>query len=101
MEAKMRRTFQFRGVICALILTMIATTFSANGQLSSRMIADLNPGTNGSFPSNFFVYKNSLVFSASTPATGRELWGVNGTNIYLIQDINSTVTDLGGGVFVG
>ncbi|HWF18526.1 MAG TPA: hypothetical protein VG754_04635, partial [Verrucomicrobiae bacterium] len=90
----MRRTIRFQNLIIALILVVMATAFSADGQLiASRMIADLNPGSSGSYPSNLYVYKNSLVFSATTPATGRELWGFDGTNVNLIKDIDPGAGD--------
>jgi ELWxxDGT repeat protein len=97
----MKRTIRSQITVITLMLMAMATTISANGQLlAGRMIADLNPG-GGSYPSNLYAYKSTLVFSATTPATGKEPWGFDGTNVFLIKDINGTVTDIGGGVIIG
>jgi ELWxxDGT repeat protein len=75
------------------VILGIMIALPANGQiLANRVIADLNPGSSGSYPTNLFVYKNKLVFSASTVATGREPWEFDGTNVSLIADINPVVT---------
>ena len=66
----------------------------------ARRIADLNPGSVGSFPSNFTTFSGQLFFSAYTLSTGRELWKFDGTNVALVADINPTADDLGG-VFEG
>jgi ELWxxDGT repeat protein len=88
---KMGRIIRLRNLIITLIFVVMAIALSAHGQLTaSRMIADLNPGPAGSYPTNFYVYKGTLVFNASTAATGSALWGFDGTNIYLIKDVDST-----------
>jgi ELWxxDGT repeat protein len=88
--------------ITVFVFAALALAPSANGQLlANRLITDLNPGGSGSYPTNLYVYKSCLFFSATTTATGRELWGFNGTNVSLVSNINSTVTDAGGGLFIG
>jgi len=86
----------------ALAVFAAVIVLPAGGQiLADRLITDLNPGTSGSYPTNFYVYNGSLVFSAYTTNYGRELWKFDGTSVTLISNINSTVTDAGGGVYVG
>ncbi len=78
-------------------------SLSANAEVltASHLIGDLNPGSDGSFPSNFVTFSSALYFSATTAAQGRELWKFDGTSILLTSNINDTVTDVGGGLFVG
>jgi ELWxxDGT repeat protein len=80
------------------LLTATLTTFGG-GEL--RLLADLNPGAVGSFPSNITVFANSVYFGAYTLETGRELFRYDGTNITLVADINETKDDMGGGVMEG
>lgn len=44
----------------------------------TRLLADLHPGTRGSFPSRFFEWKGKVYFSAFT-YDGEELWTSDGT----------------------
>jgi ELWxxDGT repeat protein len=83
-----------------LLIIAIATiqTFAA-GQL--QRLADLNPGSVGSFPSNITVFANSVYFGGYTLETGRELFKYDGTNVTLAADINDTKDDLGGGTLEG
>jgi len=74
---------------------------TAQSQPVARRVADLNPGLNGSFPSNLTVFGSALYFSASTTDTGRELWKYNGAGITLVSNINDTLQDIGSGVFIG
>lgn len=67
----------------------------------ARLIADLNPGPVGSYPSNFTTFAGSLYFGAYTQATGFELFKFDGTNVSLVADINPTVDDIGFGVLEG
>jgi len=74
---------------------------SASAQTNVQRIADLNPGANGSFPSNLTVFGSALYFSAYATNTGRELWKYDGTSIGLVSNINATSRDIGFGVIVG
>jgi len=38
------------------------------------LVADLNPGSGSSFPANLFCWNGVLLFTATTPALGRELY---------------------------
>ena len=85
-----------------LISLMISRHASAADFLTaSHLVSDLNPGSNGSFPSNFTTFSSSLYFSAYTFTTGRELWRYDGTSIVLTTNINDTGTDIGGGLMEG
>jgi ELWxxDGT repeat protein len=80
-----------------LCIALLRPAWASDAQLA----ADLNPGPNGSFPSNLTTHANILFFSAYTFDIGRELWKCDGTNITLVADINETKDDLGGGLSEG
>ncbi len=44
------------------------------------MLKDINPGNEGSYPSDFVVINGTLYFTAYTPSSGVELWKTDGTN---------------------
>jgi ELWxxDGT repeat protein len=94
---KPRLLFRFFVLLLALALS---TTRDGIGS-DAVQLADLNPGSGGSFPSNLTVFASSLFFNAYTLSTGRELWKTDGTNITLVADINDTSDDIGGGVREG
>ena len=57
---------------------------------TAALVDDIFPGTSSSQPINFFVYNNTLLFSAeSTTSTGAELWKSDGTTAgtALVKDI--------------
>jgi ELWxxDGT repeat protein len=89
--------------LCAALAIIAAglVPCPANSQPLLRRVADLNPGTNGSFPSNLTVFASQLYFSAYTTNTGRELWQYDGAGITLLSNINDTVKDIGFGIFIG
>lgn len=96
----MKRMMQIPILFAAGVL-LAAINFPANAQLiGTRQVADLNPGSTGSFPTNLVAFSGSLYFNAYTLATGQELWRYDGTVITLTSNINDTADDLGG-VFEG
>ncbi len=64
--------------------------FSDASIAGTVMIKDINPGTSGSNPTNYFPYNSKLLFTAND-ANGIELWisdgSLAGTN--LVKDINA------------
>lgn len=60
---------------------------------TTAMVADINPGTNGSNPIilNSVVLQNKLVFLASIDASGYELWTTDGTagGTSMLKDLNT------------
>lgn len=85
-----------------IVLSLFAVSLLpllAQAQLVATRVADLNPGANGSFPTNATIFDNRLFLSATTTATGRELWQYNGAVITLVSNLNPiTVADGLGGV---
>jgi ELWxxDGT repeat protein len=60
---------------------------------TTEMIADINPGTDGSYPLvlNSVIINNRFIFMASTKSNGSELWssdGIKGGSTTMIKDIN-------------
>jgi len=60
---------------------------------TTQLLADINPGSNGSFPllNNYVVLKDNLIFSASTDDSGYELWMTDGTSsgTKMLKDLNT------------
>lgn len=56
---------------------------------SVQLVRDINPGEDGSFPSNLFTWNGVTYFSAYSPDLGRELWRTDGTSsgTFLLKDI--------------
>jgi ELWxxDGT repeat protein len=79
-------------------LVLVSEVRAATG---ARLLADLNPGSVGSYPSNFTGFGGALYFSAYTLQTGFELWRYNGSTVTLAADINPTADDIGSGVLEG
>ncbi|MCS7016738.1 MAG: hypothetical protein NZM42_11555 [Gemmatales bacterium] len=53
-------------------------------------VADINPGSGHSYPSEFVACGGLVFFAATNPSKGRELWATDGTsgNALLVADIN-------------
>ena len=95
---------RFSKRLCGLCIALVAAAYSpvnAQTQTIVVQVADLNPGAAGSFPSEMKVFGNTLFFSASTPATGEELWKYNGSTLTLVSNINDNFTDDGLGNITG
>jgi ELWxxDGT repeat protein len=60
----------------------------------TQLIANINPA-GSSTPDQFFVFNNTLYFTANDGSHGRELWKSNGTigNAILVADINAGAAD--------
>jgi ELWxxDGT repeat protein len=57
------------------------------------MLANLNPGTESSYPENFSGLPNALLFSAYNPTSGEELWSIS-TDIGIQEiDIETVESD--------
>lgn len=102
MPCDSRATSRLAPVALGFLLWLLLFVPSGlRGQITWQRVADLNPGTNGSFPSNLTVYADRLYFSAYTTNTGRELWFYHGTGLSLVSNINDTMRDIGFGIFIG
>ncbi len=92
-ESSTRRILGIIRQICQistpLALTSAAMT-SYQGILGLTLLKDINPGTNGSDPSNFINFNNTLYFRARDATNGYELWKSDGTTAgtVLLKDIN-------------
>ena len=53
---------------------------------AAKLVYTVNPSGDASL-GNMIVYKNNLYFTATTPATGRELWKYNGTTCSMVADL--------------
>ena len=95
--------WRFRSFLWILLAFTLAWISAAavQSQPAVRRVVDLNPGNNGSFPSNLTVFGSALFFSAYTTNTGRELWKYDGSVITMVSNINDTVKDFGFGIFTG
>ena len=56
--------------------------------VTHSMVADINPGAVGSYPSHFAVWEQELYFSAYDSAHGYELWKFDGDTATRLADIN-------------
>jgi ELWxxDGT repeat protein len=58
--------------------------------MGTQIVSDINttPGPIGSNPQNFAVLNDKLYFSASHDSYGKELFGFDGTNNFLVKDID-------------
>ncbi|MBL7983077.1 MAG: hypothetical protein JNL52_14855 [Flavobacteriales bacterium] len=68
------------------LLCFVAQVVSAQ---APQMIADIVPGPSSSWPMRPTLLNGSILFMASTPQTGRELWRTDGTieGTELVKDI--------------
>lgn len=93
---------RLRRTLCTLLTgTFYASLVSGQTLSNTHRVADLNPGSAGSYPSNMAVFGNALYFSAYTFNTGRELWRYDGGTVTLATNINDTADDIGGGLLEG
>jgi ELWxxDGT repeat protein len=92
-----------RWIVFSVILGGMTVGSSAMAQtrLLVRELADLNPGSGGSFPSNRTLFNGEVFFSAYTAEARREFWKYDGRSIVLVLNINDTVLDIGYGTLVG
>ncbi|HEX2956039.1 MAG TPA: ELWxxDGT repeat protein [Chitinispirillaceae bacterium] len=83
---KVGSTIYFRRFTPATGIELWSYT-SADG---AKMVSDINPGPNSSYPDNMVEFNNKLVFFAYTDALGYELWITDGTSsgTTLIKDCN-------------
>jgi len=51
------------------------------------MVIDINPGPDPSSPNSLINLNGTLYFSAFQPATGFELWKLDGGGAVLVKDI--------------
>ncbi|MEE9342630.1 MAG: ELWxxDGT repeat protein [Gammaproteobacteria bacterium] len=59
--------------------------------ISTSLVADINPGSNNSEPSDFTAVGDTLYFAANGGVSGDELWQYDGTNLRLAADINQGI----------
>jgi ELWxxDGT repeat protein len=58
----------------------------------TRIVLNINTGSESSTPDYLTVSRNTLYFAATTLLGGRELWKFDGTTASLVKNINLTVT---------
>ncbi len=70
-------------------------------EAGTTMLADINPGQFGSYPSNFNIFNGKLLFSALDAKHGIELWTTDGTpsGTVLLKDIAAGKRSAGPGRF--
>lgn len=75
---------------------MKSTSWAQSMTLSQKelyLAAEMEAGPNGSSPYSAVTYNGKLYYSASTAATGRELFSFDGTNVELVADLNPGSAD--------
>ncbi|KAA0148899.1 hypothetical protein FNF29_06373 [Cafeteria roenbergensis] len=60
--------------------------YAYDGTNAPAMVADVNAGPDGSFPEWLVEFSSTLYFVATTPATGRELFRLDGLTAVLVAD---------------
>ncbi|MEM7113655.1 MAG: ELWxxDGT repeat protein [Chloroflexota bacterium] len=53
---------------------------------NTQPVADIYPGSQGSYPATFTVWQDALYYAASAPESGRELWRTDATGTHLAVD---------------
>jgi ELWxxDGT repeat protein len=86
---------------CLALAAITLLPAAAQTPLVVRQVADLNPGSNGSSPTELKVFGGALFFSATTVEIGRELWKYDGTVITLVSNLNPFAVEDGLGGFIG
>jgi ELWxxDGT repeat protein len=78
-----------------LLLITLTINFSYLGLAQIMEVKDINPGVTNSSPSNFFEFRNNLIFRAADATNGIELWRSDGTEAgtLLIKDIATGATN--------
>ena len=91
----MRHSY-FRSVVLALLVLTGRELRSSGSASTAVRLADINPGTNGSFPKLWTPFGGELFFSAYSLSTGRELWKTSNNTAVLVRDINDTADNVFG-----
>lgn len=95
-ETKSRRVIA-RGATAALLagLATVAPCAPAASQAPAFLVKDINPviSPQASFPADLTDVDGTLYFTASTVATGRELWRSDGTEAgtVLVEDLRPRI----------
>lgn len=72
-----------------------------DGVSAPHLVYDINPGSDDSWPDNFYVYQNKLYFNADDGIHGKELWVYDGVNDpQMVMDIQNGSGDSEPGEFV-
>jgi ELWxxDGT repeat protein len=86
----MIKNLKIKIIIALIALFLPLSSWAAEPVL----VKDINPGLNGSMPSNFIVIGDKLFFTADNGINGTELWKSDGTasGTVLVKDIYSGAT---------
>jgi len=73
-----------------LFLTLFTNLSLQNLHAQAALVKDINPGSAASNPGSFTQLGNNILFTASDPTNGRELWITDGTEAgtTLLKDLN-------------
>jgi ELWxxDGT repeat protein len=79
----------FRGTAQGTGSSTVGSELFVTDGTTTRLVKDIVPGSGSSFPADFIPVRSVVVFQATTPSQGTELWFSDGSEAgtMLLKDI--------------